>query len=213
MIGCWVRCKILWLCCLALSLLLGASPAAAKREKWRFQNNYSNAHFQVKHLLIGNVRGTFHRVDGEAVLDPDNISHSSVRARIYIGSLCTGNKQRDQWLQGKRFFDAARFPVMLFQSRKVEEDDGGHILVTGDLTLHGIRKEITLDLDGPTPAVNDRHGIATRAVTARAKLDRKDFGIVWNETLEGGGVVIGDEVLIEIDIELVRAPTANKAVL
>ena len=197
---------------LLLTVVLAPHSGHAKKEKWLFRPAYSAAQFKVKHLLITTVYGSFSQVEGELYLDPDDISQSSVNASINVNNLFSGDSKRDKLLKGKDFFWVATYPFMTFSSKRVELVSENRLLVSGELSLHGVSKEVTLEVDGPTPTVNDSNGIPSRAMAARTRLDRKDFGITWNETLDGGGVVVGDEVIVEINVELVRAAPPGKKI-
>lgn len=199
----------LWVGILALlAATASARDGLAKKEKWVFRPAYTATHFRVKHLLISTVRGSFSQVEGEVYLDTDDMTQSSVSATVYIKSLATGDLRRDKRLKGLDFFNMGNYPWATFNSKHVEEDADGNLLVTGELTMHGISKEVTLEVEGPTPAVKDPDGIPARAISAHTRLDRKDFGMAWNHTLDGGGVEVGDEVIVEIDAELVPPPAA-----
>ena len=161
-------------------------------------------------MLIGTIRGSFDRVSGTVLIDPNSYGKSSVKAVIDVASLHSGFSKRDKWLLSRAFFDVARFPTITFESHTIHADSHDakqdRFIVIGDLTMHGIKKQITLETDPPTEAVNDQKQRPIRALVAFAKLDRKDFELRWNDTLQGGGTLIGDDVSVEINLELIRAP-------
>jgi polyisoprenoid-binding protein YceI len=165
---------------------------------------HSSAHFSVRHLMISNVKGEFTKVSGTVTYDLDNPKASKVQATIDVNSLHTRDEQRDGHLKSPEFFDAAKFPEIKFVSKSVEPDGHGEYLVKGDMTIHGVTKEVALQVEGPTPEVKDPWGNMKAGATATAKIDRRDFGLTWNSALEGGGVVIGDEVKISLEVELTR---------
>jgi polyisoprenoid-binding protein YceI len=165
---------------------------------------HSAVHFSVRHLMVSNVRGEFTRISGTLKLDPQNPAASSVEATIDVNSISTRDQQRDGHLKSGDFLDTEKFPTMTFRSTKVETKSGGG-KVTGDLTIHGVTREITLDVEGPSPEMKDPWGKQRVGASATTKLSRKEFGLTWNAALETGGVMIGDEVKIEIDVEFVRA--------
>lgn len=166
---------------------------------------HSTADFKVRHLMIANVRGEFSKVSGTVQFDPANPSNSRVEAHIDVNSLQTREEQRDAHLKSPDFFDVARFPEITFVSKKVVRKGDEEYQVTGDLTIHGVTKEVTLDVEGPGPEVKDPWGNLKTGASAKTRINRKDFGLLWNVALETGGVLVGDEVQIQIDLELVRA--------
>jgi polyisoprenoid-binding protein YceI len=165
---------------------------------------HSSVHFSVRHLMLSNVRGEFGKVSGIVKYDPQNPENSSVEATIDASSISTRDAQRDGHLKSADFLDVEKFPTLTFRSKRISVEPGGG-KVTGDLTVHGVTREITLEVEGPTPEMKDPWGKLRIGASATTKLDRKDFGIVWNSPMETGGFVVGDEVKINIDLEIVRA--------
>jgi polyisoprenoid-binding protein YceI len=165
---------------------------------------HSTADFKVRHLMVSNVRGEFSGVSGTVVFDDQNPQASKVEAKIDVNTIQTRDAQRDAHLKSADFFDAEKYPVITFVSKKVVKNGGGEHKVTGDLTIHGVTKEVTLDVDGPTPEVKDPWGNQKIGASAQTRIHRKDFGLVWNMALETGGVMVGDEVQIHLDLELTR---------
>ena len=184
----------------ALLLLPVLSPAAT----WQIDPDHSNIQFKVRHLMVSNVKGVFHKVSGLVEIDDQDISRSKVTTVIDTGSVDTGVAKRDEDLRSANFFDVVRYPTMTFVSRKVAKNGPDSLKVTGDLTIHGITREVVLDVDGPTPAVRDPWGGTRRGATAATRISRKDFGLTYNKVLETGGVVVGDEIAISLEVELVR---------
>jgi polyisoprenoid-binding protein YceI len=164
---------------------------------------HSAVHFSVRHMMLSNVRGEFTKLSGSVSYNPENAAGSSIDASIDATSINTRNADRDTHLKSADFLDVEKFPTITFKSRQIELNSDG-AKVTGDLTIHGVTREITLDVEGPTSEVKDPWGKQRVGASATAKLSRKDFGLVWNATLETGGVMVGDEVKITIDIEAVR---------
>jgi polyisoprenoid-binding protein YceI len=164
---------------------------------------HSAVHFSVRHLMVSNVRGEFTKLSGTLKFDPQNPASSSVEANIDTNSISTRDPQRDGHLKSGDFLDTEKYPTMTFRSKKVEIQEGGG-RVTGDLTIHGVTREITLDVEGPSPEMKDPWGKQRIGASASTKLSRKEFGLIWNAALETGGVMIGDEVKINIDVEFVR---------
>ncbi len=165
---------------------------------------HSSVHFSVRHMMVSNVRGEFTKVSGAIKFDPENPANSSLDATIDAASINTRDAQRDTHLKSADFLDVEKFPTLTFHSKKIApQRDGGK--VTGDLTIHGVTREIMLDVEGPTAEVKDPWGKQRMGASATTKISRKDFGLVWNAALETGGVMVGDEVKITIDVEFVRA--------
>ena len=164
---------------------------------------HSAVHFSVRHLMVSNVRGEFTKLSGTIKFDPENPASSSVEATIDVNSISTRDQQRDAHLKSADFLDAEKFPTMTFRSKRVEVQSGGG-KVTGDLTIHGVTREITLDVEGPSQEMKDPWGKQRIGASATTKLSRKEFGLTWNAALETGGVMVGDEVKINIDVEFVR---------
>ena len=164
---------------------------------------HSAAHFSVRHLMVSNVRGEFTKLSGSLAYDASNPANSSLEARLEVASINTRDEQRDAHLKSPDFFDAEKFPALTFRSKQVTKDGDGW-QVKGDLTIHGVTREVTLAVEGPTPEVKDPWGGYRIGATAETKIHRKDFGLIWNMALEAGGVVVGDEVKITIDLEAMR---------
>jgi polyisoprenoid-binding protein YceI len=183
-------------------------PAAAATSTWQIDPAHSAAQFAVKHLAISTVRGAFTSVKGTVQFDDKDITKSSVDVTIDVNSVDTRQPDRDKDLRSDHFFDAEHFPTITFKSKRVEQLSPGKLKITGDLTIHGIAKEVVLDVDGPTAPVKDPWGNQRMAINATTKINRQDFGVKWNQTMDNGGVVVGDEVSITIDAEMI--PKAAK---
>jgi len=184
-------------------------PAAAANSTWQIDPQHSSAQFAVRHLGLSTVRGAFNKLSGAVLLDDQDITKSSVEVTIDVGTVDTREPDRDKDLRSERFFDVAHFPTMTFKSKKVEQVAPAKLRVTGDLTIRGTTKEVVLDVDGPTAPVKDPWGNQRVAVTATTKVNRQDFGVKWNAKLDNGGVVVGDDVNITIDAELVQKAAAK----
>jgi len=170
---------------------------------YQIDSSHSAAHFSVRHLMVSNVRGEFSKLSGTIVYDASNPTNSTVEAKADVTSISTRDAQRDAHLKSADFFDVEKFPELSFVSTKVVKD-GDEWKLKGNLTIHGVTKEVTLTVEGPTPEVKDPWGGFRFGVTAETKILRKDFGLGFNMVLEAGGVVIGEEVKISIEIEAVR---------
>jgi polyisoprenoid-binding protein YceI len=177
-------------------------PAAATT--WQIDPQHSSAQFSVRHMAIATVRGAFSKVTGTIVLDDKDITKSSVDVTIDTTTVDTREPNRDNDLRSDKFFDVAHYPTMTFKSRKVEQVSPGKLKVTGDLTIRGTTKEVVLDVDGPSAPIKDPWGNQRAAASATTKVNRQDFGVKWNATLDNGGVVVGDDVSITIDVEMIH---------
>jgi len=173
-------------------------PAAAATSTWQIDPAHSSAQFAVKHLMISTVRGAFTTVKGSLQFDDKDITKSTVDVTIDVNSVDTRVPDRDKDLKSDHFFDADHFPTITFKSKRVEQVAPGKLKVTGDLTIHGITKEVVLDVDGPTAPVKDPWGNQRIGVSANSKVTRQDFGITY------GPGMIGDEISITIDAELTQ---------
>ncbi len=164
---------------------------------------HSNAHFTVRHMMITNVHGGFRNVSGTIVAD-GNPSQSTVDAVIDASSINTGDEQRDAHLKSADFLDVAHYPSITFKSKKIEPAGDGELKVTGDLTIHGVTREVVLKAEGPTPEQKDPYGNTRIGLSASTKIKRSDFGLTWNAVLETGGIAVGDELKVEIDISAIK---------
>ena len=172
---------------------------------------HSGAHFTVRHMMITNVRGSFKKVSGAVVYDPENPAASSVQAEIDAASINTNDDQRDAHLRSGDFLDVEKFPTLSFRSTKVEPQGEGEWKVTGDLTIHGVTKPVVLKVEGPGPESKDPWGNFRTGASATTKIKRGDFGLTWNAALEAGGLLVGDEVKIDLELSLVKAADVSNA--
>jgi polyisoprenoid-binding protein YceI len=168
--------------------------------------SHTTAGFGVKHLMVSTVRGQFDKVAGTVQIDGADVTRSSVDVTIEAASVNTRDAKRDEHLRSADFFDVAKYPAITFRSTRIEKSADGKLLATGNLTLHGVTKPVTLTVDALTAPSKAPWGSTVRGVNATGKLSRKDFGLVWNKALETGGVAVGDEVQLTIDAELVEQP-------
>jgi polyisoprenoid-binding protein YceI len=187
---------------LAVALLLTLSAAA--QDAWQLDPPHSSAQFSVRHLGVSTIRGAFTKVSGSVVYDPANLNKSSIQATIDASSVDTRVEMRDNDLRSPRFLDAQKYPTITFQSKKVEAAGAGMLKVAGDLTIHGVTKEVVLDVDGPTPAIKDPMGKdrLRMGASATTKINRNDFGV------SGLPGIVGDEITITLDVEMIK-PVSN----
>ncbi|SPF54872.1 conserved hypothetical protein [Candidatus Sulfopaludibacter sp. SbA4] len=164
---------------------------------------HTSAHFLVRHMMISNVRGEFTKVTGTVIFNPDNLQASGVEAVIDATSIRTREDQRDAHLKSADFLDVEHYPEIRFKSTRIERD-GDEYIVHGDLTIRGVTKEVPLKVEDLTPEAKDPWGNLRAGATAKTKIKRGDFGLGWNMVLEAGGFLVGEEVSITIDAELLR---------
>jgi len=196
--------RIISIAGIAALALLSSVPALAATTEWKIDPQHTAAQFSVRHLAISTVRGAFSKVNGTVLVDDQDISKSAVNVTIDVSTVDTREPARDKDLRGDHFFDVEHFPTMTFNSRSVEQVSPGKLRVTGDLTIRGTTKQVVLDVDGPTAAVKDPWGNQRAAVNATTKINRQDFGVKWNATMDNGGMVVGDDININIDAEMIK---------
>lgn len=184
---------------------MSAASAPATTTTWTIDPVHSAAEFRVRHLMIANVRGRFTGVSGTLTYNPGDISKSRIEASIDASTIDTRDPQRDTHLKSADFFDVEKFPSLTFHSSRVTRRSDGSLTVAGPLAIHGVTRETEFAVEGPTPPVKDPWGNTRVAVTATTKIIRKDFGLEWNATLEAGGVLVGEEVAISLELEFVQA--------
>ena len=181
-----------------------ALPAFAFASTWTIDPDHSNIGFKVRHLMVSNVRGSFDKHTGTVEINDKDITKSKVEVSIDTNSINTNVQKRDDHLRSADFFDVAKFPTMTFVSKKIAQAGKDKLKVTGDLTLHGVTKEVVLDVEGPSKESKDPWGSLRKGATATTKINRKDFGLVWNKALETGGVAVGNEITITLEIEMIK---------
>lgn len=182
-----------------------ATAGMATVTTWKIDPAHSVAEFKVKHMMIANVKGKFTGITGTLNLDEAAPARSSVEASVPLRTIFTGDAQRDAHLKSPDFFDVERHPEMTFRSTRIEVKGPGELAVTGDLTIHGVTHPVVFAVEGPTPPAKDPWGNTRVGLEATAKINRKDFGLGWNAALETGGVLVGEEVAITLDVEFVKA--------
>ena len=184
-----------------IAALAMAATAAAQAGTWQIDPNHTAAQFSVRHLGVSTVRGAFSKVSGSAQHDPADPSKDTLEATIDANSVDTRVEMRDKDLRSARFFDVEKYPTITFHSKQTKVAGPGKLQITGDLTIHGVTKQVVLDVDGPSAPIKDPMGKGERiGASATTKINRQDFGIT---TLPGA---IGDEITITIDTELIQPP-------
>ena len=187
--------RILRTALVSLALVL---PAAAETQSWTIDGAHSSAQFSVRHMGISTVRGAFTKVSGTVQYDPGDLAKTVIDATIEAASVDTRVEMRDNDLRSPHFFDASKYPTLTFKSKKVAEAGPGKLKITGDLTIHGVTREVTLDVEGPSAPVKDPRGNLRVGASASTTINRKDFGV------DGAAAVVSDDVPITIDMELTR---------
>ncbi|RZU35784.1 YceI family protein [Edaphobacter modestus] len=179
--------------------------APASTITWKIDPAHSRAEFKVKHMMIANVKGSFSGLTGTLIEDTADPSRSQVEAIIDISSISTGDEQRDAHLKSADFFNHEQHPVMTFKSTTIEKKGDEEHAVTGDLTIHGVTKPLTFIVEGPSAPGKDPWGNTRIGLSATAKINRKDFGLTWNAALETGGILVGEDVQISLDVQFIKA--------
>lgn len=184
--------------CLALAV-----PSPGWTADYQLDADHSSISFKVSHLAVSSVTGRFNKVKGTASIQGDDLASRRVQVIIEAASVDTGHAKRDEHIRSADFLDAARYPTITFVSKRFLKDESGKMRIVGDLTLHGVTREITVDLKGFTPEIKDPWGMLRRGTTATAVIDRRDFGITWSKVMDYG-LAVGNEVSAQIEIEWVR---------
>jgi len=196
---------------LALALI-GIPGAARAATTWDIDPSHSQVGFSIKHLMITDVHGDFKKFTGAVDMDDKDATKSKIEVSIDTDSIYTGDEKRDGHLKSPDFFDTAKFPKMTFKSTKITKAGKDKYKVSGDLTIKDVTKPVELAVEGPGKQIKDPWGNTRTAVSATAKIKRKDFGLTWNKDLDGGGVVLGDDVKLDFSVELIKkAPPAAEA--
>jgi polyisoprenoid-binding protein YceI len=172
---------------------------------WKLDPAHSVAEFKVKHMMISNVKGSFTSLSGALRLDETDRTHSTIEAVIPAATLNTGDDQRDSHLKSADFFDADKFPTLTFKSTNIDSTGGANYAVTGDLTLHGVTRPVTFAVEDLSEPSKDPWGNQRIGLSASAKINRKDFGLTWNSPLETGGLLVGEDVAIGLDIQFIKS--------
>jgi polyisoprenoid-binding protein YceI len=188
---------------IALVLVL-AAPLATSADTWQIDPGHTTVGFTVRHMTISSVRGQFDKVAGTITAKGNDPASAVIEATIDTASIDTRSADRDSDLRSANFLDVAKYPTMTFKSKKLEAAGPGKYNVVGDLTLHGVTKEVTLAVVVPSAPIKDPWGNTRAGATATTTISRKDFGLTWNKMIETGGAVVGDAVVVEIDVEAVK---------
>src|SRR6201981_3310187 len=182
-----------------------ATPVQTSTTTWNIDPAHSVAEFKVKHMMIANVKGQFPKVSGALFLDESDLANSRVEASVEAAPIHTRDEQRDAHLKSPDFFDVEKFPTLHFKAKSISIVRDVELAVEGDLTICGVPHKVRFGAEGSTPPAKDPWGNTRVAVSATTKINRKDFGLTWNAALETGGILVGDEVTITLDIQFIKA--------
>jgi polyisoprenoid-binding protein YceI len=180
------------------------APEVSAATTWNIDPVHSHAGFKVRHMMISNVKGEFKDVTGTLKLDSADLTKSGVEVSLDAATINTGDVQRDAHLKSADFFDVDKFPTLTFKSNRVSKKDGV-LTVAGDLTIHGLTRNVAFEVDGPSAPTKDPWGNTRIGLEATTRINRKDFGLTWNAALETGGILVGDDVNITLDIQLIKS--------
>lgn len=177
------------------------TPNVGGATQWAIDPAHTSVTFGVRHMMVSTVRGEFQTVSGTVTYDPTRPEATKVEATIQAASINTRNEQRDTHLKSADFFDVEKFPTLEFRSKSLARAKGGLELV-GELTIHGVTRTVTLEVEGPTPEHKNPWGQTVIGASAKTTIKRSEFGMTWNNVLEAGGLLVGDEIHIQLDVEL-----------
>jgi polyisoprenoid-binding protein YceI len=182
-----------------------STAVSTETSTWNIDPVHSTAQFKVKHMMISNVKGEFTKITGKLELDQSDITKSHVEAFIDATTINTREPDRDTHLKSADFLDVANFPNLSFKSTQISKNGEAELSVEGDLTMHGVTRKVVFEVEGPSPPAKDPWGSTRIGLSATTRVNRKDFGLNWNTVLEAGGILVGEEVAISLDIEFVKA--------
>jgi polyisoprenoid-binding protein YceI len=194
-----------WISRTAIALaLIVVVPVLSRADTWQIDPAHTNVEFSVRHMMISNVKGQFQKTSGTITVNGNDPTSAKIDATIDATSINTRVDKRDAHLKSPAFLDVDKYPTIAFKSTKVEAAGPGKWKMTGDLTLHGVTKPVVLEVEGTGTPITDPMGNTRAGASATTKISRKDFGLTWNQPLETGGVMVGDEVAISIDVEAIK---------
>lgn len=179
-----------------------ARPAASSVSEWSIDASHTSAGFAVKHMMVSTVRGQFEKVAGTVFIDEADVTRSSFEVLIEAASVQTRDPKRDEHLRSADFFDVASFPTLRFRSRKIARAGAG-LEITGELTMRGVTREIVIAAEDFTASHKNPWGMTVRGISGTARLNRKEWGLTWNAALEAGGLLVGEQVQLQLDAELI----------
>jgi polyisoprenoid-binding protein YceI len=181
------------------------APEVTATATWNIDPVHSHAQFKVKHMMISNVKREFTAVTGKLDLNSSDITKSRIEASVDATTINTRDAQRDAHLKSADFLDVEKFPVLTFKSARISKTGIDELTVEGDLSIHGVTRHVVFEVEGPSAPVKDPWGNTRIGLSATTRINRKDFGLTWNSALETGGVLVGEDVTLTLDVELVKA--------
>ena len=179
-------------------------PTAATGTKWSIDPAHTSVTFGVRHMMVSTVRGEFQKVTGTVTWDPAQPEATTIEASLDVASINTREAQRDAHLKSADFLDVEKYPTIEFRSRGIGRSMAGGVEIVGELTIHGTTRVITLQVEGPTPEYKNPWGQTVMGASAKTTIKRSEFGMTWNTVLEAGGLLVGDDISIQLDVELRR---------
>jgi polyisoprenoid-binding protein YceI len=182
-----------------------STAVQSQTSTWNIDPRHSTADFKVKHMMISNVKGRFSGFQGVLVLDEADVTKSRVEVSLDATSVNTDEPKRDTHLKSADFFHVEKFPELSFKSTRIARAADGELAVTGDLTVHGVTRSVVFAVEGPSAPAKDPWGSMRVGLSATAKINRRDFGLTWNAALETGGILVGDDVTITLDVQFIKA--------
>lgn len=190
---------------MALVAIFVIIPQLALAATWQIDPPHTSVEFKIRHLMVSWVKGVFSEVEGSADIDDSNLNQAGVTVKIATASVDTNNKKRDDHLRSPDFFDVAKYPLITFKSKQVVLDNGQPVKIVGDLTIRDVTKEVELTVEDFSPVIKGPWGNNRRGASATTEINRKDYGLSWSKVTEAGGLVVGDEVKISLEVELIQA--------
>jgi polyisoprenoid-binding protein YceI len=188
-----------------MTMTTASTQPSTQTSTWNIDPVHSVVEFKVKHMMIANVKGHFSKISGVLTLDESAVTNSKVEASLDAASIDTRDPDRDTHLKSADFLDVEKYLTLTFRSDRIRRTGNEELAVEGDLTIHGVTRKVIFDVEGPTPAAKDPWGNTRIAASASTKINRKDFGLTWNAALETGGILVGNEVAINVEVEFVKA--------
>ncbi len=182
-----------------------ATPEVTATSTWNIDPIHSHAQFKVKHMMISNVKGEFTAVTGKLELNDADITKSRIEASVDATTINTRDAQRDAHLKSADFFDVEKFPTLTFKSTRISKRGDGELSVSGDLSIHGVTRNVEFEVEGLSAPMKDPWGNTRIGLSTTTRINRKDFGLTWNATLETGGILVGDDVTLTLDVQFVKA--------
>jgi len=188
-----------------LNMTTATATEVTATTTWNIDPVHSHAEFKVRHMMISNVKGEFKGVTGTLKLNNEDLTKSGVEVSIDAATVNTGDAQRDAHLKSADFFHVEKFPALSFKSNRVSKNKDGVLTAAGELTIHGVTRNVVFEVEGPSAPMKDPWGNTRIGLSATTRINRKDFGLTWNAALETGGILVGDDVTITLDVQFIKA--------